>query len=285
MGFFVFSLRSSCLAIAPLSFHKTLPPPPAPPAPFIWPHGEVFGLPLRYGWMFAEISADVEYEGWGFGAVKLDHDMGFLIPHICYGPPSVLLAAHIAFSKCKVMFGKATVKINNKQAGWWFPVIAMFQVCDQPCALPLGFDISAIWTTVKYGFSLGDWICGLLRIAVDSLLSFLLDKLFEVHFIENLLGDWALRAAFKLYPFLGKVLFPFIGFYNFAVIQKVMEKLLPAIIDKARELGLDYAGEEGMEELSRYIDEQVERLFGDEPPVEPPESAIAPVLKAIPMAP
>jgi hypothetical protein len=234
--------------------------------------------------LLAKISADVEYEGWGFGAIQLDHDMGFLIPHVCYGPPSALLAAHIAFSKCRVMFGKATVKINDQQAGWWYPGIAMFQVCSEPCALPVGVDISAIWTTVKYGFSWGDLICGLIRARVDSLLGFLLDKLFEVHAIESLLEAWALRAADKLYPYLGKVLFPLVGFHNYAVLQRVLEKLVPGILDKLREKGLDLAGEEPMEELSRYIDEEIEKLFGEEPHLEAPESAMAPVLNAIPMA-
>ena len=86
-----------------------------------------------------------------------------------------VLAAHIAFSKCVVMFGKATILVNAQQAGWWH-IIANLQVCGNPVPLPVGINVSALWTTVKYGFSWGDLICGYIRVHVDILVQLLLNK-------------------------------------------------------------------------------------------------------------
>ncbi len=281
----VYSLRSSCLAIAPITPHFMNTPPPIGPVPVIIPHTETFWLPLRYSlsnWVFAKISSDVEYEGWGFGAVQLDHDMGFLIPHIPWGPPSVLLAAHIAFSKCKVMFGKASVKINDKQAGWWY-WFAPFQVCANPFHMPLGIDFSYFYTTIYYGFSLGDLICGWIRIAIDAVITVFFQWLggwAAEHLLEHCLG-W---AALKVAPYLGRLLDELLGPLRVVYLTRyVLEHLPEAIADKIREKGLDFASEDPFGELSRSIDG-----LGHEAP-EPPEpqahSPMAPDLNTVPMAP
>lgn len=269
----VFSLRSSCLAVAPLVPHDMTPPPDFLPKTL--PHGEIVFLPLRYGFAYAKISGDVEYEGWGFGAVQLGHDMGHLIPHIPYGPPTPILAAHIAFSKCKVMFGKATVLINGQQAGWWH-VYAMFQVCANPAPmlmvpLPIGLNVSALWTTVKYSFSWGDLICGYIRVGVDMLVGFLLSKLLRVPAVSNHLQAWSLRMADRLYPRLGPLIFRIgigrfqIGYFNYAVIERVLRRA-PAEIKRLGIMPLiGAATSDPLADLSRAID----RGLADEPAPDP----------------
>jgi hypothetical protein len=228
----VFSLRSSCLAVAPLVPHDMTPPPAF--APITLPHGEIVFLPLRYSYMFAKVSPNVEYEGWGFGAIQLGHDMGFLIPHSPSGPPTPILAAHITFSKCQTMFGKATVMINGAQAGWW-QIYALFQICANPAPgvgvpIPLGFNVSAIWTTIKYGFSWGDLVCGYIRIGIDSLLSFLVGAFFRNARVAPIHQAWSLRMADRLYPRLGPIVARIgvgrftIGFFNYAVIERVIRR-------------------------------------------------------------
>jgi hypothetical protein len=188
----VYSLRSFCLAVAPINCHYITPPPLFAPVPC--PHGEIPFLPLRFGIAFANISSNVEFEGWGSGAVKLNHDMGYLIIHVPYGPVTPILAVHIAFSKCKTVFGKATVKINGEQAGWYLPLIAPFLICSDPIgAAPLGQNVSFIWTTVKFGFSWGDFLCGWIR-TIDPIQVAGADGLPVDGFIWNPLrtaNDWA----------------------------------------------------------------------------------------------
>jgi hypothetical protein len=265
----VFSLRSSCLAVAPLVPHDMTPPPDFLPKTL--PHGEIVFLPLRYSMMFAKVSSDVEYEGWGFGAIQLGHDMGFLIPHIPYGPPTPILAAHIGFSKCQVMFGKATVMINGKQAGWWH-VYAMFQVCANPAPgvgipLPIGMNVSALWTTVKYGFSWGDLICGYIRVGIDCLLSFLVGAFFRSARVAPIHQAWSLRMADRLYPRLGPIVARIgigrftIGFFNYAVIERVIRRAPQEIKRFLISPAVSSVVSDPLRDLSLAID----RALGDEP--------------------
>jgi len=264
----VYSLRSFCLAIAPINVHKIGPIPPG-----FCPHGEIFGLPLRYGVLFAKISSNVEYEGWGSGAVKLGHDMGYLIPHVAYGPWTPLLAANIAFSKCKVMFGKATVQINSDQAGWWH-LYGMFQICADPVPLPIGLNISAIWTTVEYGFSWGDLICGYIRVVADIIFSLIMKKIVK----SDLVNAWVLRATDKLYPLLGPALFKVFGFHNYAIIEELMKKIAKDVPKKLLSKPLPKSP---LEDLSRAID----KALGDTPVPPPAPSPMSPVLHTVPAMP
>ena len=283
----VFSLRSSCLAVAPLVPHDMTPPPDFLPKTL--PHGEIAFLPLRYGMAFAKISPNVEYEGWGFGAVQLGHDMGYLIPHIPYGPPTPILAAHIAFSKCAVMFGKASVFINDKQAGWWH-VYAMFQVCANPAPavgipLPIGMNLSALWTTVTYSFSWGDLICGYIRVGIDCLLSYLVGRFFRHPRVAPIHQAWALRMADRLYPSLGPIVARIgvgrftIGFFNYAVIERVVRRAPQEVKRYVVSPLVGSQVADPLTELSRSID----RALGDEPAPETTPSPTAGLLDPVPV--
>lgn len=151
--------------------HLAIVPPN--PAPVLVPHVEC--CPMWWGWQFASIAETVEFDG--SRAVQLGHDVGFFIPH--WSVPNPCLAEVIASSKCQVHFAKSTVLVGGKPAGYWLPGIAMFQVCADPVSMPLGFNVTAhIGSTVKFGFSWGDQVAGLVRVGIDIALSQLAKGLF-----------------------------------------------------------------------------------------------------------
>jgi len=277
----VFSLRSSCLTLAPLVPHESLLPKPVP-------HAELLFLPLRYGVASAMISADVEYEGSGFGAVQLGHDMGYMIPHVPYGPPTPILAAHIAFSSCTAQFGKATILVNDEQAAWWH-VYAMLQVCADPIALPLGFNLSAIWTTVHYGFSWGDLICGMLRVGVDAASSYVTSKIFSHKKIEEVQEAWARRMADSLYPHIGPSITRLgvgrfkVGYHNDAVISGVVLRASQAVpVDLVGRLSGE-AGDALRLDPWSELSIQLDRALADEPPPLPGPSPLTGLLDPVPV--
>ncbi len=273
-----YSLRSRSLAIAPLTPHTTtissLPKP----------HAEVFLFPLGYGVAFAKIARTVDFDG--SGAVQLNHDVGFFIPHypITFLGATVTpqLVAHIAFSKCQMMFGKATVLVEGQQAGWWH-WIALFQVCANPVPLPIGLNFSFFYTTVTFGFSWGDLICGYIRVGVDMALTHIITIVFRHPHIKPMFDAWSTRLADRLYPALGPTLARIgvgrfvIGVYNYDLIFQMLRKV-PSHLKKfivgpligSGSLGAGWvktpqmypAGEAGLEILSRIID----KAFASEAP-------------------
>lgn len=292
-----YSLRSFSLAAAPLTFHMINPPPAFVPVGPI-PHAEVFFLPMRYGVAFAKLAMKVEFDG--SSAVLLSHDMGFLIPHVPYGPPTPVLAAHIAFSKCQVLFGKATVLIEGQQAGWWY-WFAMLQVCANPVPIPVGVNVSFFYTTVKFGFSWGDLICGYIRVGMDMLLTHLVNGIFRHPKIKDLFNAWCLRMTDRLYPVLGPIVARIgvgrftIGFFNYEIIHQSIRKV-PSLVKRfivgplvgGGRLGSGpvttpqmYPGvEDGLGPLSRSIDEA---LADEPPPPSPSQAAAAPLLDPVPV--
>jgi hypothetical protein len=193
MGERVYSLRGNNLNVA-VTIHKAWcpPPPPAPPVPM--PYLEGLGVPLRWSWLTRKIAENVLIQG--SGAVQLGHDVGHFNPHVSV--PNMLMIVNTIFSKCKVMFGKHTVLIGGQQAGFWSPGIAMFQVCMEPVSLPMGYTTTAPWTTVTYGFSVGDLVAGWCRVAIDILSSKLLDRFLGK--VKKAAGEWAERLAQRLLP-------------------------------------------------------------------------------------
>lgn len=159
----VFSLCGTDLFVAS-TVHLTMPPPPAP-VPVPVPHVE--GGRLAAAPTFAKLSPNVRLQG--AAAVKLGHDVGFMIPHL--GPLTPLLATHIAFSGCKALFGKSRVLVNGTPAAWFLPIAAGLQVCADPFPLPIGLVPTALTTTVKFGFAWDDLVLGHVDVVVDQLLS------------------------------------------------------------------------------------------------------------------
>ena len=107
--------------------------PGAPPVPAILAHLEGWWLwPLvssRSG-----ISKNVLFDG--DYAIKQEHDVGKLVPHIPFGPNLKILKV-IAGSSTKVVFGKSSVFVNDEPAGmhrWFMPL----ECCGDPVNIPIG---------------------------------------------------------------------------------------------------------------------------------------------------
>lgn len=273
----VFSLRGATSVVAPIVPHAVTPPLLPP----IIPHAEVLFLPLSYSQISAAISTDVHYEG--SGAVQLGHDMGHMIPHVPYGPPTPILALHIASSQCSCIFGKASILVNGEQAAWWH-ALAMFQVCADPVPMPLGLNISAIATTVSYGFSWGDLICGYIRGGIDELNSLLVGKLFSVRPIRAAQEKYVEFMARRLYPHIKPTLAK--ARLSPAVIKFLDGKIRDAIKDAPKDLAdylsaelVDRATSDRLRELSIAIDEHL----ADTPPPTSAPSPISALLDPVPV--
>lgn len=223
--------------------------PPAPPV--IQPHGEMHVM--SKGWLLGAVAAGVWVDG--APAVQLGHDVGAFIPHV--SAPNPLLAAHYLFSGCKVNFSKTTVLAGGKPAGMWVPLVGMFQLCADPVPIPTGVDVSALWTTVKYGSSWGDIAVGQVRCAVDATINLaaaaivgpMANKLATRHAMRMLAKTAPKKAVAKAEE----------------GVVKLIEKPLVWLMDKLP--GKDPRVNEKMETLddvSRYIDQNLDAPNPDE---------------------
>jgi len=164
--------------------HTGIFPPAIPPVPTA-PHIAVdtlLGLTLG-----ANYSNTVKGP-FGIQLVGKGNDSGMVVPHIAIAPHpgNVLIPLIIAFGSSKPMFCASTVHIGgmaggNASAG---PVaadpipynfISINQACNDPCNYPSDIVISP--NTVVVGLTLGDFIGGLVRMAVDSAASFIANAL------------------------------------------------------------------------------------------------------------
>lgn len=261
------SLRTSCWVIA-ASTHTTNPGPTFWTLPAPVPHIEG-GVPLGYGRDSAKTARCVKFDG--SSAVLLKHDVGNGIPHM--GPPSPLLLAHMATSKCQVMFGKATVKVEGQQAGWWLPGIAMFQVCANPVPVPTGFNLGVFRTTVTFGFSWGDLVCGHVRICVDMVFTELVNSVFKFPRVKRIFDAWAKRIAHRLASTLGPVMIRTVGPYAVRVTEQVLKKLpsrvakrfvVTPLYDKL----VEWQSGEDIEGVLEVLSPAIDEALADMPPPE-----------------
>jgi len=161
----VFSLTVDDVYFASVPHSALVPPAVVPTLVF---HFEA-SLLGRDG-MFQKASPNVLLQG--AKALQLGHDVGALIPHVPIPPvPHLLLSGHWTFSSCKAMFGKSRVLLNGTPAAWFLPIAAMLHVCADPLPLPVGFSPTALFTTVKYGFSWSDLLLGYADITIDQAIS------------------------------------------------------------------------------------------------------------------
>jgi hypothetical protein len=162
-----------------LGTHTGIFPPAIPPIPTA-PHIAVdtlLGLTLG-----ANYSNTVKGP-FGIQLVGKGNDSGKFVPHIAIAPHpgNILIPLIIAFGSSKPMFCASTVHIGNMAGGNHstgpvaanpipYNFVSINQACNDPCNYPSDMVISP--NTVVVGLTLGDFIGGLVRIAVDSAVSF-----------------------------------------------------------------------------------------------------------------
>lgn len=157
--------------------HSALIPPSVVPA--IIPHismDTLLGLMIGAKWSKTVIGP------FGFQFIGQGNDSGLVVPHISLPPLSVLVPVVIAFGSSKPMFSASTVHINVDgaslpMAAGMIPYnfVSINQACNDPLNYPSDFVISP--NTVVVGLTLGDIIAGFINIAIDCVISAIVNKI------------------------------------------------------------------------------------------------------------
>ncbi|MGA9574593.1 MAG: hypothetical protein WBS20_11675 [Lysobacterales bacterium] len=153
--------------------HNALYPPLVVPA--IAPHvsmDTLLGLTINAKYTTTVIGP------FGFQFIQQGNDSGFVVPHIAIPPPSVLVPVVIAFGGSKPMFAASTVKMQGKpvSAGMIpYNFVSINQACNDPCNYPS--DMVICPNSVLVGLTLGDFLGGLISIAVDCAISAIANKI------------------------------------------------------------------------------------------------------------
>jgi hypothetical protein len=144
-------------------------------------------------------------------------------------------------------------------------------VCSDPCDLPNGLAVQ-MPSSVFVGMSLADYFLCTISIAVDMLISFVLNLLFGgVEFVQTFFGEkLAKAAARRLGPKLGQGLAGFakkIGEWVAGKVPKILGKELGDYVKEITSKILEEAGKKGAGWLVGLIPGPDERLgFGEGPP-------------------
>lgn len=108
-------------------------------------------------------------------------DIGNFILHVNIPPAPInlFLPLHIAFSGSKSMFGVNTVIAEDNPVGVAVAVIMNFNLnCSDPVYLPGGV-VYAFPMTCQAGFTLADFLGGLMHMAFDMAISYAINKFFR----------------------------------------------------------------------------------------------------------
>ncbi len=155
-----------------IDFHTCVTPPAGVPTLPMTPYKT--GMVLwgaTFGMVTQSYFRDHPSSGWGT-TMSRGTDIGPLIPHI--GPPSLTLPIEIIFSSSKSHFGVASYSgVDNKGAQNCIAVALIVHVnlnlnCGIAWPTPTGMVIAL--NTHYVGMTLGDFIVGVLSMAVDAVL-------------------------------------------------------------------------------------------------------------------
>lgn len=236
----------------------TLILPPAPPVPFtpsqmsLW----VSAITTYYGMGDAPVANVIIC---GEPAVQKGADSKYLRPHIVIVgivPPNVIVGPIvdlgffvlvIAVGCSKPIWGPTSVKVAGKSIaviGIPFVPLNPFNqlVCSDPCDLPVGFAMQ-MPSNVFAGMSLGDYLLCLVSLAIDMLVSFILNLIFGgFEFLGTFVGKRLVSAIEKalgpkLVGLIGKGLAPIFERIASTVGKKVGERF-GSIAGKAAEEAL-----------------------------------------------
>jgi hypothetical protein len=192
----------------------------------------------------------------GEPAVQKGADSKYLRPHVVVvgiTPPNVIVGPFIdlgffvlviAVGCSKPIWGPTTVKVAGKAIAVigipYVPLNPLNQlICSDPCDLPLGSGVQ-MPSNVFAGMSLGDYLLCLVSLAVDMLVSFVLNLIFGgLEFLGTFVGKRLVSAiekalGAKLVGLIGKGLAPIFEHIAKSAAKKVGERF-GAIAGKAVE--------------------------------------------------
>jgi hypothetical protein len=237
---------------------STVPPPPVP----FTPSNMSFWLsasPTHYGCGDLPVPDVIIC---GEPAVNKGADTKYRRPHlVVIGmlPPTVLVGPVvdlgfiilvIAVGCTKPIWGPSSVQAGAKSIAVigipYSPVSPINQlICSDPCDLPIGISVQ-MPSSVFVGMTLGDYLKCLVSIAVDMLLSFILNLIFGgLEFLGNFISKRLLQVIEKS---LGPKLLKVFG----KGLANVTEKITEFLIKKfGKELGTIFG--KGVEETAKKI--------------------------------
>lgn len=194
------NLLNTIQLVAGCDMHKQIPPPP-PAGPVPAPHVvvAVMGMAHPSG---TKASTTVR-AGWGW-ALGRQHDLSMGMYHIA---GNLLIPLVWAGAANKAEFGSASVSVDVSGAGLRLAVAVIpgaglnIQVdCNEPCALPTSICIASL-NTVYAGFSLADFIGGLVAMVSDIAITYIVGEIADV--ITGALGSLAIAGLGEVLALLG----------------------------------------------------------------------------------
>jgi hypothetical protein len=158
--------------LPPLTTHDYKPPPPLPPEPPFVPAIEApvpVMWPPGFGMQQNKLTTTVVHK---FQFIMLEgHDCGYMIPHVTIPPTNLQLPIIIAFSSRKVSFSSSKVKANGTAIGCsQLMLIPMpMMTCASPITSPCSYPVLNAINTVTVGMTVGDFLAGIVSIALSML--------------------------------------------------------------------------------------------------------------------
>lgn len=179
-------------------FETVMPPGSPSPLPAPAPYGT---MQILNGLMPFVKSKPTMRTICGFGLpLQQGTDIGFLIGHV--GAPNVLLPVIILFSSSKSLFSASTVQFESNPVSTSSNIVYNLNLnCGSPMSTPTGMVLAP--NTVLAGMTLGDFIAGYARVAMQMAISFIAGKISQRFFASPRVAMAMIRLSAlngRLYP-------------------------------------------------------------------------------------
>jgi hypothetical protein len=194
------NLLNSIQLVAGCDLHKQIPPPP-PAGPLPAPHVVTAVMMMAHP-SGTKASTTVK-AGWGY-ALGRQHDLSMGPYHFA---ANLLLPLVWLGAGNKAEFGSASVSIDVSGAGTRLAValipgagLNMQLDCNEPCPMPTSICVAS-FNTVYAGFSLADFIGGLVAMIADTAITWVVGEIADV--ITGALGGLAIAGLGEVLALLG----------------------------------------------------------------------------------
>lgn len=194
------NLLNSIQLVGGFDLHKQIPPPP-PVGPVLAPHVVVAVMMMAHP---SGTKASTTVKAGGGYAIGRQHDLSMGLYHFA---ANLMLPIVWAGAANKAEFGSASVSIDVAGQATRLAVAVIpgaglnLQLdCNEPCAMPTSICVASL-NTVYAGFSLADFIGGLLAMVSDIIITYIVGEIADV--ITGALGDLAIAGLGEVLALLG----------------------------------------------------------------------------------